>query len=576
MCRPAALASAPSLLSMTAPAESILWTAPVSTAPVPVPIAPASITPATASTELAPKEERRGGVLFDLHRDDSSSGGEEEPPDSTGSEQWDIEKLFEFDIDQLVRVARAAAWGYPLPIGAGARATRTEEINGTWSRGRSSQNLNWKEQLSGLSADLRDAVFEVKGEVTGKKQGSEGSTQNFTWKEQLSSLSPELSDAIVELQDEAQHLRDELSLKTTQIERLRRVVCELLCWGTLQWGTAASRVWDRMLQRAPQTRTQLRASARELVRRTWTERMSHEASANSSPCGDRHPRNERTPMELLSDRERHGSPYFFHTGLDGSSLPNGKGGQKGKACRGRPSRGPVPTIPMHAVGRISAASLPTTPIRPRSNSGLVPAVSSIASSRTNDSRGLTTESSRRSKSRSSWKRVAAKSVEPPRRPQGRRALNGKGMVGRDGGNGDGKAISPVPPQSSPSSCPLSRPLSVVSQPSAELQNQSNTNNSDGAVWTPEMSSRGLLQSNGGSPAVRSSGSSGSGTAIARQDSGRGRRKYEFTIPVRVPTGRPGSPAAIRSMGPRGELCGTTARDRSGKVRRNSGASGRTG
>lgn len=133
------------------------------------------------SKSLSPVQKRRKDH-FEIG--DDSSGDEHDRPtrrgecsnSKTGGTRWDIEDLFEFDVDQLVGIARNTAWGLP----------------------------------SCLEPSMRDNA----AGAASPKQGLSSS---------------ETADSLK--QTELHRLRREAEVKDKQIERLRRVVCELLIWG---------------------------------------------------------------------------------------------------------------------------------------------------------------------------------------------------------------------------------------------------------------------------------------------------------------------------------------------------------
>lgn len=132
---------------------------------------------------------------------------------STNPQQaWDVEQLFAFDVDELVRVARNAACGW-LPKGP-------------------------------LGSPQDECV---KAPPAGASQVS-----NFTQQERCNDSS------------ESDRLRQECAFKDKQIERLRRVVCELLCWGAAHWPHSAGAPAENQKNRKVR-RGGLRASAPEFV-----------------------------------------------------------------------------------------------------------------------------------------------------------------------------------------------------------------------------------------------------------------------------------------------------------------------
>eukprot|EP00413_Alexandrium_margalefii_P001107 CAMPEP_0204520410 /NCGR_PEP_ID=MMETSP0661-20131031/5248_1 /ASSEMBLY_ACC=CAM_ASM_000606 /TAXON_ID=109239 /ORGANISM="Alexandrium margalefi, Strain AMGDE01CS-322" /LENGTH=307 /DNA_ID=CAMNT_0051525965 /DNA_START=23 /DNA_END=943 /DNA_ORIENTATION=- len=143
------------------------------------------------SKSEVPLSSRRSSQFFEIH-DGESSDDEVHTPSRVA---WDVEKLFEFNVDELVLLARNAAWGLPLRSSrdssaptCAAEAGRSDPYQaGTWNEDPKTDSLP----------------------VGGQADGAEAA--------------------------ELQSLQVQCAFKDKQIERLRRVVCELLCWGATHW-----------------------------------------------------------------------------------------------------------------------------------------------------------------------------------------------------------------------------------------------------------------------------------------------------------------------------------------------------
>eukprot|EP00811_Abedinium_folium_P001795 NODE_11645_length_1273_cov_10.738220.p1 GENE.NODE_11645_length_1273_cov_10.738220~~NODE_11645_length_1273_cov_10.738220.p1 ORF type:complete len:385 (-),score=50.19 NODE_11645_length_1273_cov_10.738220:16-1170(-) len=175
----------------------------------------------------------------------------------------DIEQLFEFDIAQLVSIARAAVWGHSatVPVSPAVAEPQGDDAKHTpiLTRG-----LNTGESSESI---MSEAVFSD-GAASGKTR----------------CLSSDLSKAAL---DEVKHLRRELALKRTQLEQLRRVVCELLsCVPLHRTASAEGPTFRRRAEPLPQPpvhSTRLRASARQLVEEISTIVRSPRRSPGASP-----------------------------------------------------------------------------------------------------------------------------------------------------------------------------------------------------------------------------------------------------------------------------------------------------
>jgi len=108
---------------------------------------------------------------------------------TAGQKNWEIEDLFEFDIDRLVGVARSTAWGVAGDLSKGGDGTAAE---GNAKEG-NTKEVNVKE-VNFKEGNVKDAEEQTPG-------GSE-----------------------------LEQLRQQCATKDHEIKRLRRVVCELLVW----------------------------------------------------------------------------------------------------------------------------------------------------------------------------------------------------------------------------------------------------------------------------------------------------------------------------------------------------------
>mmetsp|Transcript_43677 Transcript_43677/g.81553 ORF Transcript_43677/g.81553 Transcript_43677/m.81553 type:complete len:541 (+) Transcript_43677:52-1674(+) len=116
---------------------------------------------------------------------------------------WEIEDLFEFDVDRLVGVARSTAWG----------------VKGDLSKGRDGK------PAEGRDTDVDDQTPGEPADDQTQGKPAEGNQQDAR---------DQIEDA-----SELERLRKECDSRGRQIERLRRAVCELLVWGQqLQAGSA--------------------------------------------------------------------------------------------------------------------------------------------------------------------------------------------------------------------------------------------------------------------------------------------------------------------------------------------------
>eukprot|EP00811_Abedinium_folium_P025269 NODE_3600_length_2012_cov_13.429178.p1 GENE.NODE_3600_length_2012_cov_13.429178~~NODE_3600_length_2012_cov_13.429178.p1 ORF type:complete len:567 (-),score=124.88 NODE_3600_length_2012_cov_13.429178:220-1920(-) len=447
------------------------------------------------------------GVLFSLHRDDSSGCDEDEDEDedvrarSGGGGggrrgEWDIESLFEFNVDQLVRVARAAAWGYPLAMAGGHKL-------GEWSSG----GAGGGNRCSG------GRITPVHEPRLRRPRAAKGTSRV---KEDGFGTSADLRETLSELQGEVKHLRRELSLKSTQVERLRRVVCELLCKGTLEWGAAATRVWDRMLCRSPQTRTQLRASARELVRHArCADSVPKEAPKSGPECAP--PRSPpATGRRAMSAERAHVEPESLRAVAlpPGAAFATSSGransgigvaaGRRNSWCQSgsssssmRPSPEASATAPTHPQQpRLAPPSAPATPLsRAQRRTPPAPPGRKLAPQRPFEaSQGQQREPP--PPRANVQRRTASKSVGPTPRPtvcslgMGAGASCGSLRVGSDG-----KAIAPAltPPRAAgPQQLTVAHAMHAAHTTAAGPYPLREND-----VWSPVSRTRGVAERSGG-------------------------------------------------------------------------------
>jgi len=136
--------------------------------------------------------------FFQMHNTDSSDDEESHPcPDHSPSKYWDVETLYEFDIDTLVRLAR----GITRSLLPGSCLDPTLKTTGLVAEGR------------------------ILGEATKEKPGSEGAAVGCPV------ISGEQDVEATGLDEESREKDGQIEFKDEQIERLRRIVCELLSWG---------------------------------------------------------------------------------------------------------------------------------------------------------------------------------------------------------------------------------------------------------------------------------------------------------------------------------------------------------
>lgn len=186
------------------------------------------------SKSEAPAPGRRSSEFFAIHDVDSSD--DEHPTAVDGSAlsdigQFDLETLFEFNIDQLISVAREATCSR-LP----GLPTKSKGFANSLSPRRSARGVGHG------CTELKNAP-----EETGQ---------------------PKAPASVVDAQ--LAKLRQEMEYKDKQLERLRRVVCELLVWGTSEKDTAAHTVLAEALPEIPsppekKRNSNLRAAAPEFV-----------------------------------------------------------------------------------------------------------------------------------------------------------------------------------------------------------------------------------------------------------------------------------------------------------------------
>jgi len=282
---------------------------------------------AMRSKSEAPPSSRRSPREFQLHEDDSSDD------DACGSVAraqvtpgWDVEKLFEFDINELVQLARTTAWGL-LPAG--------------------------RTGLAAMGPDLSEAGPEQEDEEAG---------------------SPEdvAREGVTEREDAMRALQDELAFKDAQIERLRRVVCELLCWGAQHWpqADAGSRPALNALKSSSRSRAtpcELRATAPEFV-------PLGIPSLAAIPTKDLLPRRARAHSY---------APGVWKTQQPSRSpCPNEAGAEGGLDVEAEPSETPcVPSSPTEQAPEVAAAPAPEATAAPRATAAPAEAQSPGADSR---------------------------------------------------------------------------------------------------------------------------------------------------------------------------------------------------